>query len=207
MLSHLLEARGATLEAALSARRAYEADAYLREASNVLWRLFTTNYDLNQPTEASRWCQEGHERFPGKPRFVECFVRLMTMPGAVPDLEEAWTLLGEYVDLWPPQEQGFRRRSLQLAVAAAVARAGLADSATAVAVRARGDEEIDPSGDLTQSEALVYTIVGDHDEAVRLLTALLEAHPSKRTNVVETGWWFKDLEAHPGWRALANSEE
>ncbi len=207
MLSHLLEARGATVEAALSARRAYEADAYLREASDILWRLFTINYDLNQPTEASRWCQEGHERFPGEPRFVECPVWLMTMPGAVPDLEEAWTQLGRYVDLWPPQEKEFRRRWLQLAVAAAVARAGLADSATAIATRARGDEEIDPNGDLTQSEALVYTIVGDHDEAVRLLTALVEAHPSERVRVVESGWWFKDLEAHPGWPALANSEE
>jgi hypothetical protein len=131
----------------------------------------------------------------------------MTMPEAVPDLEEAWSLLGEYVDLWPPQEKEFRRRWLQLAVAAAVARAGLADSATAVAMRASGDEEIDPNGDLVQTEALVYTIVGDHDEAMRLLTALVEANPSWRTTIVETGWWFKDLEVHPGWRALANSEE
>jgi tetratricopeptide (TPR) repeat protein len=207
MLSQLLAARGATVEAALSARRAYEADAYLRDASDILWRLFVTNHDLNKPTEASRWCREGYERFPGEPRFVECPVWHMAMPGVVPDLEEAWTLLGEYVDLWPPQEQEFWRRWMQLAVAAAVARAGLADSAMAVAARARGDEEIDPDGDLIETEALVYTIVGDHDEAVRLLTALVEAHPSKRTNIVESGWWYNDLKTHPGWRALANSEE
>ncbi len=207
MLSHLLEARGATVEAALSARRAYEADAYLREAGDILWRLFTTNYDLNQPTEASRWCREGRERFSEELRFVECPVWLMTMPGALPDLEEAWALLEEYVDLSPPQEKEFSRRWLQQAVAAVVARAGLADSAKAVATRARGDEEIDPEGDLIETEALVYTIVGDHDEAVRLLTALVEAHPSKRTSIIETGWWSKDLEAHPGFQALANSEE
>jgi len=207
MLSHLLEARGATVEAAISARRAYEADAYLREADDVLWRLFTTNYDLNQPTEANRWCRKGYERFSEEPRFVECPVWLMTMPEVVPDLEEAWRLLGEYVDLSPPQGKEFSRRWLQLAVAAAVARAGLADSAKAVAKRARTDEEIDPSGDLIQTEALVYTIIGDHDEAMRLLTALVEEHPGQRTNVVETGWWFKDLETRPGWRALANSEE
>lgn len=207
MLSNVLAARGATVEAALSARRAYEADAYLREADDILWRLFVVDYDLNRLTEASRWCREGHRRFPAEPRFVECPVWLMTMPGAVPDLAEAWTLLSEYVDLWPPQEQEFRRRWLQLAVAAAVARAGLADSAAAVAVRARGNEEIDPDGDLIETEALVYTIAGDHDAAVRLLTALVEANPSKRTNIVEAGWWYKDLRAHPGFQTLANSEE
>jgi TolB-like protein len=207
LLSGLLAARGATVEAALSARRAYEADAYLRDASDILWRLFVTDYDLNKPTEASRWCREGYERFPEEPRFVECPVWHMSMPGAVPDLEEAWTLLGEYVELRPPQEREFWRRWMQLAVAAAVARAGLADSAMAVAARARGDEEIDPDGDLIETEALVYTIAGDHDEAVRLLTALVEAHPSKRTNIVESGWWYNDLKAHPGWQALANSEE
>src|SRR5205823_4492300 len=46
------------------ARKAYEADAYLRAAPDILWRLYATSYDLEQFANASRWCDEGTHRFP-----------------------------------------------------------------------------------------------------------------------------------------------
>src|SRR5881396_2195488 len=58
--------------AALAARRAYEEDAYLSHASDILYRLFFTSYDLDQQRQAQRWCQEGARRFPQDFRFLEC---------------------------------------------------------------------------------------------------------------------------------------
>ena len=63
-LSHLLINKPAVGEAKLAALRAYEADPYLSNANVSLWRLFTTSYDLEDPIEAKKWCDEGRARFP-----------------------------------------------------------------------------------------------------------------------------------------------
>ncbi|HUC42007.1 MAG TPA: serine/threonine-protein kinase, partial [Gemmatimonadales bacterium] len=64
--------------AALAARRAYEEDAYLGNAADILTRLFHTSYDLDQQRQAERWCQEGMRRFSRDFRFFQCQLYLMT---------------------------------------------------------------------------------------------------------------------------------
>src|SRR5207237_9908334 len=49
------------------AQRAYEADAYLTAAPDVLWRLYVTSYDLQSFVNAQKWCDELTRRFPQHP--------------------------------------------------------------------------------------------------------------------------------------------
>src|SRR5256885_3385202 len=74
------------VEAKIDAQRAYEADAYLSTADQVLWRLYTTSYDLEQFADAQRWCDEGVRRFPGNQRFAECQLWILTSSAKPPDV-------------------------------------------------------------------------------------------------------------------------
>jgi TolB-like protein len=203
-LSIPLAARGEGGAAKMAAERAYEADAYLEEAGDILWRLFAHSYDLNQSAEAERWCREGNQRFPDDPVFVQCQLWLMTLPGMPADPDRAWTLLEDYYGLTPPQEV-LRRKWNETAVAAVLARAGLADSAVAVAVRARADEAVDPARNVLYAEAFVRALAGQEDEVVGLLGSYLAAAPGQRGEVANT-WWFEGLHDRPGFQALVAEE-
>ena len=199
-LSIPLSARGETQAAKVAAERAYEADAYLEEADDILWRLFAHSYDLNEPAEAERWCREGNRRFPEDSAFVQCQLWLMTLPGVAADPARAWTLLEEYTRLTPPQEV-LRRRWNETAVAAVLARAELADSAVAVATRARVDETVDPGRNVLYAEAFVRTLAGQEEEVMGLLGSYLAASPGQRGEVANT-WWFEGLHDRPDFQAL-----
>ncbi len=137
-LSHLFLIRSQTAEGKLAALRAYEADPYLTTANVTLWRLFESSLDLEDGVESSHWCAEGLRRFPGDVRFVECQIRLFALKDQKPNVDEAWRLLEQYVQLYPPHQREFRRLYGQMLVAMALARAGLPDSARALAERSRG---------------------------------------------------------------------
>src|SRR5215216_3335800 len=158
-----------TAEAKLAALRAYEADPYLAKANLTVWRLFATSLDLEDGVEAKHWCDEGQQRFPNDARFAECQIWLFALKGQKPDIDKAWQLLEEYVRLSPPNQRDFLRLRAQMLVAMALARAGLADSANAVAIRSRADATTDPPRELVSFEAIVRTILGQKDEAIRLL--------------------------------------
>ena len=199
-LSHLVLNHGATAEGKMAASRAYEADAYLRNADLILWRLFSTSYDLEDRIEADRWCSELGERFPGDQRFVECQLWLMSMYDAEVDVDRAWELAGEYERLSSPQTVELDRRWAGMAVAAALARAERADSARAVAERSRGSAAMDPARDLVYVEAFVRTLLGDNDEALDLLTEYIAV--SGRDFSGPEHWWFAGLGEEPRYQAL-----
>jgi eukaryotic-like serine/threonine-protein kinase len=189
--------------AALAARRAYEEDAYLSNASDILYRLFFTSYDLDQQRQAQRWCQEGTRRFPRDFRFLECQLYMMTRLEQ-PDVPRAWGLLAGIDSLVPaPRRQVIHLRE-QMMVAATIARAGLKDSAHAVIERSRGTPELDPEHDLVALEAFVRTLLGEQDEAIRLLQRYVAANPEHSFRVGgDVFWWWWDLQKHPGFQALA----
>lgn len=199
-----LAARGELREAKLAAERAIEADAYLREADEILWRLFAMSYDLNQPAEAEQWCGEGRQRFPEDAYFVQCQIWLMTLPGVPADPSRAWALMEEHERLVPPDV--LRKKWNQTAVAAVLARAGLRDSAIAVAVRARADERVDPARALMNVEAFVRTLAGREAEAVGFLAAYLSASPGQRGEVAKT-WWFESLHDRADFQALVGARD
>ncbi len=214
-----LTAKGDLEETRLAAERAYEADAYLRLPADVLWRLFATWYDLNEPEEAERWCQELKRRLPGEdqrgslvsgsfpeqPYFIQCHIWIMTMPGVEAEPDRASSLLKEYNRVAPPHDVGLRHWN-ETAVAAVLARAGLPDSAVAVAVRARASEQIDPPRNVLYAEAFVRTILGEEAEAIALLSAYLQASPGQRGEVAKT-WWFESLRDRPEFQALVGAQD
>ena len=203
LLSHMLMGQSQTAEAKLAARRSYEADPYLTSARQTVWRLFQSSLDLEDAAEARHWCQEGGRRFPDYDRFTECQLWLFALKDTKPDVPRAWQLLDDYVKLSPPNGRAFKRLYGQMLVAAALARADLKDSARAVAVRSRADPSMDQTRDLAQLEAVVRTLVGDRDEAVRQLSVYLAANPQMRQGMAQDDtWWWRDLRDDPRFKTL-----
>jgi serine/threonine-protein kinase len=202
-LSHLLVNKLETAEAKLAALRAYDADPYLSRANLTVWRLFSTSLDLEDGVEAKHWCEEGRRRFPSDPRFAECQIWLFALKGQKPDIDKAWELLEEYVRLSPPNQRDFNRLRGQMLMAMALARAGLADSAKAVAVRSRADANVDPPRELVSFEAIVRTILGEKEEAIRLLGLYYASNPQQRSTAAkDETWWYRDLQGDPRYQAL-----
>ena len=188
--------------AALAARRAYEEDAYLSNAADILTRLFHTSYDLDQQRQAQRWCREGMRRFPRDFRFFQCQLYLMTRL-ETPDVPRAWAVLAGIDSVAPPPQRAILHLRNQMLVAAIIARAGLKDSAHAVSVRSRGTPELDPEHDLVAMEAFVHSLLGEKDEAIRLLQRYVAANPEHSFRVGgDIFWWWWDLQKEPGFQAL-----
>ena len=206
-LSHLYyNAEGKSLsDVILAARRAYEADAYLDNAPTILTRLFYASYDEDQAVDAARWCREGHRRFPEDSRFITCQLWVMSMRGQNADADSAWKLARDSVitrDV-ATGSGAFREHEARMLVAAVLARAGLNDSARAVARAARASTEIDPQRSLYDIDAFVHLLAGDRAEALKSLKVYLAANPSRiRDFSPDPGWRFRDLQNDPGFQAL-----
>jgi TolB-like protein/tetratricopeptide (TPR) repeat protein len=206
-LSHLYYQTEDVPGAVLAARQAYEADAYLSVAGDVLARLFFGSYDLEQLTQARRWCLEGARRFPGDFRFAECQLWLMTTPDAQPDLTAAWRLLAQIDSLTPAPRKAFEHHRAETIVGVTLARAGLADSARHVLARARADREVDPGQEILSIEAFARTILGDRDDAIALLQRYIAANPSHAfTRGGDISWWWRDLKSDPRFARLAEGK-
>jgi len=191
------------VEAKIDAQRAYEADAYLSSADQILWRLYTTSYDLEQFADAERWCDEGVRRFPGNLRFAECQLWLMTSSAKAPDVARAWRLLDEVVRLAPTSQRAYVRLESQNGVAAVLARAGLADSARHVLARSRGGPDVDAEAELLSFQAFAYLLLGDRDEALRLLKEQVAANPAHRAGLARsTHWWWRNIKDDPRFKQL-----
>ncbi len=88
----------------------------------------------------------------------------------------------------------------------ALARAGLRDSADAVARRARADAAIDPTRDLALLESYVRILLGDRDEALRLLSTYIATNPQFRASLArDQSWWFQELREDPRFKALVGT--
>jgi tetratricopeptide (TPR) repeat protein len=203
ILSHLYNYTGTAAKVVIAAQRAYEADAYLRDADKVLMRLFYATYETEQPVEAAHWCDVGRQRFPDEPDFLSCRLMVMTMASGKPDVALAWQLADSIPKLTPEAQKAFATLKARMAVAAVLARAGLADSARHVAERSHGDAEVDPTRDLSLFDAFVQTLLGDHDAAIEAFSVYLAANPSLRGgNSEDIGWWLRDLKGDPRFDAL-----
>jgi tetratricopeptide (TPR) repeat protein len=194
------------VEATLAARRAYEEDAYLSEAPDILWRLYNTAYDNEQFVDAVHWCDEGRRRFPESPRFVQCQLWLFTTPARAPDGAAAWRLVDELKKRTPTREWPYTGREAQMLVAAALGRAGQLDSARRVLERARADADVDPERELVGTEAFIRTLLGDRDEAIRLIKVYLTTHPEHRAGLAASqSWMWRSLRDDPRYKALVGT--
>ena len=210
-LSHLLINKGEVAEAKLNALQAYGTDPFLENAHLTIWRIFTSSWSLQDDVEARRYCDEGVRRFPDDFRFRQCQLMAMALAGAPPDIPRAWSLVEEFAAASPPQVREVNRRRGLMYVSMALARAGLPDSARAVALRARAGTDIDPLRELAHLESQVRTWLGDAEEAVRLLGTYLAANPGEmegyRDAVVRSDlpWYHQALLDEPRFRSLVGA--
>jgi eukaryotic-like serine/threonine-protein kinase len=208
VLSHLRMSQSQPAQAKLAALRAYQADPYFESGQETLWRLFQSSLDLEDTAESRRWCDEGRRRFPESYRFVECQLWLYALEGQSLDLGQLEPLYRRYLELAPPTARAWHEHYGRMVVAIALARAGLRDSADAVARRARADTVIDETRDLANLEAIARTILGERDEAFRLLGLYLSANPQFRGGMArEKTWWFRDLRADPRYPELVRPRQ
>jgi len=174
-LSDLLQATGQLAEANLIATRAYEADAFLFESPQILFRLYHTSLDLGRVRDAVRWCETGRSRFPGDWRFTFCDLRILALAGTFqPDVAKAWSLVTALERVSPPT---YLPR-WHLVVAGVLGRAGLRDSAEAVIRRARAAAPDDSELDFYEAETRM--VLGDPEAALRLLERYLKTNPRFR---------------------------
>lgn len=190
-------------ESYLDAQKAYEADAYLRAAPEILFRLYVTSYDMETFDPAKRWCMEGLSRFPKNPQFSLCQLQLLFAKSNTPNVAEAWRLKNEYTRLTPQQDTALAGRMAQMYVACVIARAGLRDSTHHVIERSRAGRDVDPKGELMALEALALTFLGERDQAISSLERYLTANPEHRAGFAKaTSWWWRDLQREPRIKEL-----
>jgi serine/threonine-protein kinase len=216
-LSYVHQQQSNSADAQLAAQRAYEADAYLDEASDVVNRLVEAHYNLGNFVDATKWCNIGASRFPNDPKFVQCRLWLLATPWTKdPNVAEAWRLYQRLATLTPKVEWdkgGSNRQQINVAAVIAYAsrhdstqRTLLADSARRVLLRARAGRELDPDLELSSDEAQVRTILGDKDEAIRLLKLYLTANPGHREGYTRSDFWmWRELRDDPRFQELVGA--
>ena len=205
-LSLLLYRRLDRIASYETARQAWQADAYLQAAPDILFRLYSIAFDLGETQGVERWCTEGRRRFPDLPDFYECQLWLMTMPGheaSASDVPRAWAALDSMRVRTPPARWDEARRHFEMIVAVPIAKAGFPDSAQRVIERSRGTPETDPGGDLIGREIQVQTLIGEQDRALELLGRYFVAHPDHREGfLAANSWWWASLQNDPRFKAL-----
>ena len=203
VLSHLFYNRSDNVSVVLMARRAYEEDAYLRDADRILERLFWAHYDLEQFRDARTWCDEGGQRFPDNHAFVECRLWLLVSTAEGSDVDRAWELQQQLTDLAPETQRQYEEKLGYLLVGGVLMKAGLTDSAAATLARGRGNEEIDPWQELLMYEGAVRATTGDPDGAILALRQFLAANPQQSFDL-DAGlhWWWRGLTGREDFRAL-----
>jgi serine/threonine-protein kinase len=206
-LSAIYNQKDQFVDAKLAAQKAYEQDAYLSGTDKVLWRLYATSYDLEQFTDAVKWCEEGGRRFPTSEIFVRCRLWLLTTPGTK-NIPQAWADYATLEKLTTPQIWKFRRHEAKMLVAAGIAQDGMLDSARHVLVSARAGPEDDPQGQLYAREAFIRSLFhtpADTDEAFNLLKRYLSTNPIHRKGFAESqSWWWKTLKQDPRFQQLVS---
>ena len=203
MLSRIQYVKGDAVESHNLAQRAYDADAYLASAPDILWRLYVTSYDLGAFPNAEKWCDALVERFAQNPLAKRCRLWILTAKGMSRDPAEAWRRASDFANSAPPQEREYYRREGEIVVADVLGRAGLMDSARHVLVRARPDRTIDPRGELMGYEAFVRAQIGDKKEAVDILQRYLTDHPEHRGGFSKARpWWWENLQNDPRFQRL-----
>jgi TolB-like protein len=193
-LSHLYFRTGQPAAGLVEARRAYEEDAYLDAAPDILWRLTTGNYDLAEFTQSRRWCDEGGKRFPADYRYTQCRIILMTTRATEPRPDEAWRLLARQDSLAPATRRAEAHATGAMYTAGVIARAGMPDSAKRVLSRtyAAVTPEVDPEHDLLRLRAYILTLAGDTDGAIDVLKQYAAVVPHSS---FDHYWWWQEVRA------------
>lgn len=189
-------------EAADAYKTAYDADAFLTEIRAVTQALIFSNLNAARFDDARRWCRDARSKFPEDPRFSECELVVLGSAGNTrADVAEAWMQLKAIEARDSIGILAFNAAFRRMMVAAVIARGGLRDSARAVVARARKDPGNKDSS--LAAEAYVHVLLGEREQAIKLLSQLLRTEPEVRARVARNPW-FTELRDDPGFRALVS---
>jgi serine/threonine-protein kinase len=205
MLSFLYAGMEDWVQTVLSARRALEEDAYLREADRIYDRLAFGQYYLEQFRDARNWCEEGRRRFPDDPRFIECQLWLMAAPTGEADVDEAWALAAHMDSISPQSLRGFNHSLGQILVAGVLRLAALPDSAERVLERVDTGADIDPERGLHVYVAAIRATTGDPEGALTSLRQWAAETPGSTLGPgAERLWWWRELRTRPEFQPFVN---
>lgn len=122
------------------------------------------------------------------------------------DVPALWGLVDQYARMYPENQQEYRRKRAQIFLSMALATAGLRDSARAVATRARGNPTIDPANDLLYLEVAARNVMGDREEALRVLGRYLATNPQDRASFArDETWFYRGLRDDPRFKTLVGT--
>jgi hypothetical protein len=202
-LSWVLNVESRFSEAKLAAQQAYDSDPYLKDIYKTIWRLFQNSIDMNNRTEAEKWCKVGRDRVPDNYRFTECRLWLYTLQGQKPTTDSIWGAYKDFLEHSPAGIRQFNTLRGGMLAALGLVRAGLADSARHVAERSRGNPQVDPAWELVLYEAKVRAQLGDKPEAVKLLRDFYANQPAALAFAKDdNSWWWDPLKDYPAYREL-----
>jgi eukaryotic-like serine/threonine-protein kinase len=201
-LSELYRRLGRFPEADQAARAALDADAYLDQAPSVMAGLFFSALSLEHWDDARTWCERGVRRFPTRPNFVDCRLRVLGWTGrGNRDVAAAWQALAA-ADRGDSSPVLWADRRLMVAAVLARSGGGLADSARALVRRTRAAvRDAYLRLDMAYAEAYVHLLLGEREEALRLLATYLQARPQERGSTAQHPWW-RPLRDDPRFQAL-----
>jgi serine/threonine protein kinase len=208
VLSHLYHQTDDVRKVLDAARRAVDADPFVENANNLLYRLFLASYDTQAFADATRYCVSLHEHYPDVANGRLCQLYLLTAEPSAPDVALAWRLADSTVAHSAVPQRTFQRQRTDMLVAAVLARASraqpsLADSARRLVKRALHNTSTDPAKELGYYAAFAYTLLGDDDSAFRQLSGYLVANPLQARNFMnDSGWWFRRLQNDPRFAQL-----
>jgi tetratricopeptide (TPR) repeat protein len=166
----------------VAALRAYQADAYLDDAEQILNRLFLTAYEMGDEALARSWCDEINHRFQQSWTGADCRLTLLAWSDSAGDPGAALRAMRTFAESGRhPAPIGSARPRLYMLVAAALARAGQRDSAESTILRARSDAAGDP--EILPLEAGALLLLGQSDTAAARLAQYLREKPLHRAGV------------------------
>jgi serine/threonine protein kinase/tetratricopeptide (TPR) repeat protein len=200
-LSAVQQLLGKLSESNLAAQRAYEADAYLRDASGIVFRLFLTSFHLERYAEAGEWCHQGQQSFPREWPFLMCRLSLMGWsPLVQPKVSQAWSVMNQLDTIAAPEVLTWLRPEMTMMVATVLARIGLRDSAESVIARANKAAPADTR--ILYYEALARVRLGQRERAAALLQELIRRNPNFATTF-RSDPAFKSLWRDPRLAAIS----
>ena len=131
----------------------------------------------------------------------------MTSKLTPPDPTRAWLLADSVLMLTTDDlDRRYQKLNTRVLVAGVLARADMKDSARALLRSTRVDPEVDPSSDLANIAAFIWTLVGDTTEAINQIKAYLVANPSRVADFRDNpNWWFRGISDDPRYRELVGA--
>lgn len=197
-LAYILRGRGRFDAMRVATQRAAEADPYLFNTADYSFLAASILLELGRLDEADKAYASAEQLYPHIPAYPQGrLIILASRPASPGSVDRAWAYLRKVEQLGPKKWQYGR-----MLVAAALARAGLPDSARAVARKARAMDPDYPWA--VYGQAYVYLQLGDRDRALQLLSRYLELSPERRSYTAKD-WWWKPLHSDPRFQALIDT--